>query len=400
MLREQRDNIDESSVDMYIFFLGENVFQNSRWIRNFPFWRFQTYLFPTRYHNVEKTPELLHDANNLVLPDISAQQLMYKDEYDDCFKNLPHFEKVLNKFIQLEDSDLLQQFIQICHKHSDYNKLSPLLLKAGISPTILNKSLKDFFNQDNIQDGEKFLHNLYDFGSHVKAFTFYGDKDTAEIYYEVFTSILERYEEMVEDEDDYAEQYVMDYLAEFFRISEKMGYNLFNFMKYRPPNVVQAGLFGCTLDPVEFELGVVFIRPVTDLYSCTRLFDDWTKEYENCLEEVRFLTYFFQLVEKVGADIKGLLGDVKKYRNLVAALSEVSNLESVDDSEDGALPKFWVPFATSLAARIEILLDSEGNKTGHDGYLGSVGNNFGEGLYVGRYTLDEINKLLLSAKRT
>ncbi|XP_035713039.1 uncharacterized protein LOC110856473 [Folsomia candida] len=93
MLRKQHDAGDESSVDMYIFFVGENIFHNRCWLRGFPFWRLQTYLFLARYHNMEKTPEFQHAANNLVMLDISLDQLTLKTEYDDCFKNL-----ILKKF--------------------------------------------------------------------------------------------------------------------------------------------------------------------------------------------------------------------------------------------------------------------------------------------------------------
>ncbi|OXA48261.1 hypothetical protein Fcan01_17366 [Folsomia candida] len=381
----------------------ENIYQNEDWIKSQSFWRFQSYLFLTKYkQNVEKnTPKsitFLRDAYSLVSLETIAEG------YKDLFPKVSHFQNLVNKFALLEDTEPLKKLFQICQKRAaDFTAVFPSLLKFGVGWNALQSVLQDYFALDGIKTGEKFLDKAKQFRLFVAAETL--DKSIIQFKFETFEAFTKKFKEL------YAAQKFTTYnhetltVLEFFLIAEVLRYNMLEFAKSIPPTFLKRVL--CSKKLVKEKFGVMWVRLVTDIYCCTNLMDDCQLDEEEL--ECRVLASYFQLVEKFGVDITGILGNVKKYGVLVKALArhtfeyegkpghdELDESDEEDEDEDeydedydvdkGSLPKFWVPFVTKLEARIEAVMAAEiGNQ-------GGQGNTFD--LAEGTEMLEELRKLL------
>lgn len=348
--------------------------------------------------NTPKSITFLRDAYSLVSLETIAEG------YKDLFPKVSHFQNLVNKFALLEDTEPLKKLFQICQKRAaDFTAVFPSLLKFGVGWNALQSVLQDYFALDGIKTGEKFLDKAKQFRLFVAAETL--DKSIIQFKFETFEAFTKKFKEL------YAAQKFTTYnhetltVLEFFLIAEVLRYNMLEFAKSIPPTFLKRVL--CSKKLVKEKFGVMWVRLVTDIYCCTNLMDDCQLDEEEL--ECRVLASYFQLVEKFGVDITGILGNVKKYGVLVKALArhtfeyegkpghdELDESDEEDEDEDeydedydvdkGSLPKFWVPFVTKLEARIEAVMAAEiGNQ-------GGQGNTFD--LAEGTEMLEELRKLL------
>ncbi|XP_035712399.1 uncharacterized protein LOC110855672 [Folsomia candida] len=401
---DQREQDDDCDVDIYLFFRssdtpggeGEDIFENEGWVKDFEFWRFHSHLFLMRCHYSVDSSELFHAAKSLLSLDIHEES----DEGDDCFQNFAHFKELLDIYMMLEDSEILQEFLQLCVQKSDFNVLFGILLKSGVEMGMLKASLREFFDLQGTQSEDDFHRKIEKYCLHIRSFDFSVDKDREKIYFDAFSALLEKYKEL-QNADKFSAKTEIAVVTEFFKISEVWKYNMLNFVGSRSPEFAKQVLFYCTCNSLGgLEAG--WVRFVTELYCSTKLLENWINEGEHGPEEETFLYIFFMIVEKVGADIRGLLSDVRRYKRLVRVLSHLANSQNVGNPEGenegkkpGVLGKFWVPFATSLKARIEAVLYSDEDNEYHEYYerVSNKSEASGE-LVLGTDTLDEINKLL------
>ncbi|OXA47703.1 hypothetical protein Fcan01_17590 [Folsomia candida] len=303
--RDTTENYGGFGQDVYLFFHpgddDHDIFEHEDWFKTLEFWRFKTHLFLTKYGDAN-SPRTLHAANALVSLEIDTT------DDGDLFKNLDLFKHLLNKFLQLEDTVLVTKLLQICQEKSDFNKLFFVILDSGMDWTIMRAILHDFFSIDGIQDGMKFAKKAQQICLHIQIFELREDKKRGELelYFAAFKQILQKFTMLYSA--GFMEQKELFVMVNFFQISEVLKYDLFQFMKSQPASVVKMFLRVSS----RIEMRKMWVRLVTDLYCCTKLLDNWPRE-----EETRVLLHFFRKAEKFGADIKGILGEPKRYGVLV-----------------------------------------------------------------------------------
>lgn len=248
--------------------------------------------------------QLLHAANALV-----SQEILVVEEYEvDLFRKMDHFENLLHKFLQLEDTLLLEKLLKVCKEKSDFTALFPVLVKSGVSWTILKPAWQDYFNMAGIENGTEFLQKVHNFSFYILDVDCSRDQDRQELNVATFTGMVEKFK-VLQDGETFSDIYEeMSVLGNIFIIAEVLGYNLFKFNKSLSGIFIKQVFCSSNMHPNK--VGVVWVRLVTDLYSCTNLLENWeedAEEYED-LDECAFFVRYFEVVERVGADIKGILG--------------------------------------------------------------------------------------------
>lgn len=338
----ENDNYTIYSNNMILLVLSgddhQDIFQNESWIKTRKFWRFQSYLFLARHKNTKKNSiQLLHDANTLLSLEFENETASLGNFRDDLFPKSVHFQNLVDKFHLLTDTQPLTKLFKLCQEKSDFTKMFPSLLNSAVSWDILKPVLQDYFPMQEIQSGEQFLSKVLHFRLFVDVES--TDKMRNDFKLETFESCLLTFQRLKTARKFAKTAEKTGTIREFFLIAERLRYNLFEFAKSLCPTLLRMSLFSKKV--VKDKLGVMFVQLVTDLYCCTNMTQNWQREAEWWI-----LLRYFQVAEKVEADITHILGNVKKYAVLVKALDGLSCLEEGEMYYDehnewgGSLSKF------------------------------------------------------------
>lgn len=154
----------------------------------------------------------MHAANALV-----SQEILVVEEYEvDLFLKMDHFENLLHKFLQLEDTLLLEKLLKVCKEKSDFTALFPVLVKSGVSWTILKPAWQDYFNMAGIENGTEFLQKVHNFSFYILDVDCSRDQDRQELNVATFTGMVEKFK-VLQDGETFSDIYEeMSVLGNFF----------------------------------------------------------------------------------------------------------------------------------------------------------------------------------------